>query len=79
MTSLVHPEEWGNDKLEVLFGSHFNIMGNYLLRDTALCIERISTDTDGNWHFEIEIKDENKSPQKTSFNTFISLIEFMEA
>jgi hypothetical protein len=80
MNVLLNPEVWDVDKMEMLCSQRFNILGNYVVRESALCIERISTDTEGNWFYEIELRGESPVAQnKHRFPSFLNLLEFIEA
>lgn len=74
---LLDPEVWDTEKIEVLFSQGYNISGKYVVCDTALSIERISTDTEGCWHYEIEVKGETGKPFAKDFNTFQALLEYL--
>jgi hypothetical protein len=82
MNVLLDPEVWDVEKVETLTSQRFNISGKYMVRETALCIERVSSDTEGNWYFELEFKNEPKTavPHNSNrFPSFQNLVEYMDA
>lgn len=80
MNVLLNPEVWDVEKMEMLSAQRFNISGHYVVRDSALCLERISTDTEGTWYYDLEFKGETEFPvNKNKFPTFQNLIEFMDS
>ena len=77
MNVLLDPEVWDVDKVESLLGQHYNISGKFMVKNTALCIERVSTDTEGIWYYELEMRGEPSNKQ--SFPTFLNMLEFIVA
>jgi hypothetical protein len=78
MTTLIPPEEWEENQLSEVIESGFKPVGNYLIRESAIIVERIYKDIGGIWFHEADFED-GKEPLKTPFVDFNELNTFINS